>query len=78
MQFCILLCIIVLCHLMSCTRSEMDIITVFGTVVSGSNPDGCTLVFIRILSPIKTFILYSFGDNYVCIVYKGQNLNDVL
>lgn len=25
-----------------CTRGETDIITVFGTVVSGSSPDGCT------------------------------------
>lgn len=25
-----------------CTRSEMDIIPVFGTVVGGSNPSGCT------------------------------------
>lgn len=24
------------------TRSEMDIIPVFGTVVGGSNPSGCT------------------------------------
>ncbi len=25
-----------------CTRSEMDITPVFGTVVGGSNPSGCT------------------------------------
>ena len=25
-----------------CTHSEMDIIPVFGTVVPGSNPGGCT------------------------------------
>lgn len=25
-----------------CTRSEMDIMPVFGTVVGGSNPSGCT------------------------------------
>ena len=28
--------------MLKCTRSEMDITTVFGTVVGGSNPSGCT------------------------------------
>lgn len=28
------------------TRGEMDIIPVFGTVVVGSNPAGCTLFFL--------------------------------
>jgi hypothetical protein len=27
------------------TRGEMDIITVFGTVVGGSSPSGCTIKF---------------------------------
>ena len=26
----------------SCTRGEMDITTVFGTVIGGSSPSGCT------------------------------------
>ncbi len=27
----------------TCTRGEMDITTVFGTVIVGSNPAGCTM-----------------------------------
>lgn len=34
----------IILHIEGCTRSEMDIMTDFGSVVGGSSPSGCTLV----------------------------------
>ncbi len=43
-----------------CTRSEMDITPVFGTVVGGSNPSGCTHEKLSLLSFGRTRKTFSY------------------
>ena len=56
----------------NCTRSEMDITTVFGTVVGGSNPSGCTQCPVLLKNLYRVRFLVEYVDNYVGNVDKGQ------
>jgi hypothetical protein len=44
---------------MDCTHGEVDIITVFGTVVLGSSPGGCTKVKEKTGVKSQSFLLES-------------------
>jgi hypothetical protein len=65
-----------------CTRGEMDIIPVFGTVVGGSNPSGCTrkkTALAVFLYSIICNLLEGFVEAYlVWCGYRESNPNLVL
>ncbi len=53
----------------------MDIIPVFGTVVGGSNPSGCTSIKCPLLFEISLFS-NEYVENNVCIVDKGHVIEE--
>ena len=55
-----------------CTRSEMDITTVFRTVVGGSNPSGCTKQCPLVKALFSKYLVKNV-DNYVGNVHKGHS-----
>lgn len=62
-------------HFLLCTHGEMDITTVFGTVILGSNPGGCTakgvsgysLVVERILAKDESGVRFSLPAQHEII-----------